>query len=118
MTPNCPRHSGRECHPGPREGCCCEEIPPGPRGFGVIYRNPGHWDITCAGTRAFRIRGEGREVLVNDHRKHTPRAQDGWLKFPSVMAARCGCACELMEAPEVSEALPETQGQSGSSRTP
>lgn len=96
-----------------------------PLGFSVVYRNPGHWDVSAAQTpgkvsawlvanpggstsgrdgereRAFRIRGEAPEVLVFDerwdpHRPH-PRAD---LKFRSVTGAMLWIIEELMREPD------------------
>lgn len=95
-----------------------------PLGFGVHYRNPGHWDITAlqvpgqasawkashpggetsarddGSERAFRIRGEPGEVVVMDERwdpfRPHPRAS---LKFKSVMGAMLYIVEELMQEP-------------------
>lgn len=56
--------------------------------FSVGYRNPGHWDISFKGERAFRVRGEPGSVVVLDERGDTgepfPRES---LDFPSVGSA-------------------------------
>lgn len=99
---NCPRKPGVECVvPGPTpEGGCCEIIPDGrPTNFTVIYRNPGHWDITTGYGRAFRIRGEPGDVLVDDERVNDSRPHPrGWIPFKTVGTALAWCADELMHS--------------------
>lgn len=95
-----------------------------PRGYSVIYRNPGHWDIIarevpgrasawlaahpCGKTsakdgqteRAFRIRGEPGNVLVLDERwnPHQPHPREA-MRFRSVAAAMLWVSEELMQNP-------------------
>lgn len=96
-----------------------------PKGFSIGWRNPGHWDVyatRCPGyasawnaahpgdstsakdgdrERAFRIRGEPRNVQVIDERwnPHTNGAR-GWMKFRSVLAAMVWIVEELMTEPK------------------
>lgn len=98
---HCPKDPRIECLlPGPTtEGECCKYIPAGrPIGFGVNYRNPGHWDINTDYGRAFRIRGEDRNVLVLDEREddNRPFPLREPIKFRSVALALAWCAEELM----------------------
>lgn len=99
----CPVRHGIYCSALRDDGTCCEYIPAGPRGFSVIYRNPGHWDITTAGLRAFRIRGDegAGKVMVSDERNRNqyPEGPSGWLLFKTVSAALLWCADELMNNP-------------------
>ena len=96
----CPRDPKKLClSPGPtRAGGCCCVIPPGPTNFTVGYRNPGHWDITTAYGRAFRIRGERPNVVVYDERTDDarPHPRDA-VKFKSVEGALNWCATQLMD---------------------
>lgn len=96
-----------------------------PLGFGIHYRNPGHWDISarqCPGKvtaflaqgegcrtterdggseRAFRIRGEPGRVVVYDERwdPHRPFPRED-IQFRSVMAAMVWICEELMQEPK------------------
>jgi hypothetical protein len=66
-------------------------------GFSVYYRNPGHWDVNTFRGREFRIRGEGKSVMVSDERdasRSDPEAR-GWKYFKSVETALSWCADEL-----------------------
>lgn len=95
-----------------------------PYGFSVGHRNDEHWDIyaqRCPGKasawkaahpegqttetddareRAFRIRGQGKEIIVFDERwnPHKPHPR-GHLEFRSVAAAMIWIADELMQEP-------------------
>lgn len=98
-----------------------------PFGFGISYRNPGHWDIFAdrpafeemahnatqpecnhkripgserIRERAFRIRGEPGDVLVYDERgdPHRPFPR-GDVHFRSMTAAMLWIAEELMQEP-------------------
>ena len=62
------------------------------RGFDVIYRNPGHWDIVD-GKRLFCIRGEGDAVWISDERLNQPTPV---LNFRSVQTAMAWICDELM----------------------
>ena len=101
-----------------------EAQPFSPLGFSVVYRNPGHYDITakrCPGKasawryanpngrtsanddateRAFRIRGEPGEVVLFDERwnPHRPHPR-GHMTFRSVSAAILWITEELMHEP-------------------
>lgn len=96
----CPRDPKKRClSPGPtRAGGCCCIIPPGPTNFSVIYRNPGHWDISTAFGRAFRIRGEQPNVVIYDERTddERPHPRDS-VNFKSVEGALSWCATQLMD---------------------
>lgn len=70
-----------------------------PTGFGVAYRNPGHWDITNRVERCFRIRGEPGRVIVYDEREVGPPFPREPLKFRTVVAAMAWIADELMAEP-------------------
>lgn len=102
-----------------------QNAPHFPLGFGVTYRNPGHWDVFAkqhpgkatafmAATpgnytsakdgqneRAFRIRGEPGNVQVIDERwnPHKPHPRE-WMTFRSVSAAMLWIAEELMQEPK------------------
>ncbi len=97
---HCPKDPRVECLlPGPTlTGGCCRYIPLGePCNFTVIYRNPGHWDITTSYGRAFRIRGEYGSVIVADERADDLRPHPRqWHSFKTVSAALLWCAEELM----------------------
>lgn len=95
-----------------------------PMGFSLIYRNPGHWDVTakrCPGKasawkhahpdgrtsdtdnereRAFCIRGEPGDVFVRDERwdPHRPHPREP-LRFRSVLAAMLWIFEELTQEP-------------------
>jgi hypothetical protein len=75
-----------------------------PKGYSVIYRNPGHWDVCSNGARDFRIRGEPGSVLVSDERPgHLSKA---WMVFRSVQVAMSYIADQYMIEP-VKEASPD-----------
>lgn len=96
----CPRDGAIQCIvPGPVDGGCCKVIPKGhPINFSVSHRNTGHWDVTTRWGRAFRIRGEPRDVVVFDERvdDDRPFPRDP-LRFKSINTALAWCADELME---------------------
>lgn len=95
-----------------------------PRGFSINWRNPGHWDVYayevpgrisawleanpgCSTTakdgertRAFRIRGEPKNVIVHDERwnPHNPQPREPKV-FRSVAMALVWIADELMQEP-------------------
>ena len=100
MTNQCPSNPHIQCYiPSPTpEGGCCKIIPPGQHvNFSVVYRNPGHWDITTVYGRAFRIRGEPGAVKVADERVDDTRPHPrGWLLFKTVGTALAWCTDELM----------------------
>lgn len=66
------------------------------RGFGTVYRNPGHWDLVQNDGRKFRIRGEPGNVWVHDERRGGRPFPREALGFKSVSAAMAYCADQLM----------------------
>ncbi|MCW2242306.1 hypothetical protein [Azospirillum canadense] len=69
-----------------------------PQPFSFSWRNPGHWDVIGRHKRLFRIRGEGRQVVVIDERPDCRPYPDP-MEFPSVAAATAWITETLMAEP-------------------
>lgn len=71
--------------------------------FDVIWRNPGHWDITHRTSRIFRIRGGEEDVdgdvVVFDERPPNER-RGVHYRFKTIGAAMAYITAELMTEPK------------------